>query len=199
MNLGASLDRGDEPQPDHPVEGPSPLPEESFLVVEHDEANRVFKSPRPSVTLSEIQRREVRKGLSQCGDAYEDEALWLDDDLETTPGDVFDGCGDQDKVVVRGGGSGTNPWDELWIAQGLDVGAESCVFDQSTAEAQNAWEEAALMKHDDEEWNDLEDTDVEMPNTNTMKRFEEVGRWEDEEDLMCSESEGWSEKSTDDE
>lgn len=156
----------------------------------------MFKSPRPSVTLSEIQRREVKKGLSQCGDAYEDEALWLEDNTEVTPGDISNGCGDQDNVVVRGG-HGNNPWDELWMAQGLDIGADPSVFEHGSAEAQKAWEETALIKHDDEEWNDLSYNDVEMPDTKTMKKFEEVEEWEDEEALMCSESEGWSEKSID--
>lgn len=199
MNLGASSDSDDKDRPDQPLEEYSPLPEEPFLVVEHDQADRIFKSPRPSVTLSEMQRSEVKKDLSRYDDACESQTLWLEHNYETPPGDSSDGIGTQDDMMVRGGGAQNNHWDELWMEQELDVGAEPFIFDQSTAEAQNVWEEAALMKHDDEEWHDLEDAEVEMSNTNTMKRFEEVGRWDDEEDLMCSESEGWSEKSMDDE
>lgn len=137
-----------------------------------------------------MQQRELRDNLTQIGDLPGDEVVWLDGDLDFTPGVGLHGNGGdaQDSVVVRGGASGDNPWDELWMAQELDFGAASSVFDPSTAEAQNAWEEAAVMKHDDEEWHDLESPDVEMPITNTMRRFEEVGWWGNGEDSMCSES-----------
>ncbi|ROW12386.1 hypothetical protein VMCG_00247 [Cytospora schulzeri] len=146
-----------------------------------------------------MQQRELRHYLTQSGDVPADEAVWLDGDLEFTLGDGLNQGDAQDNMVVRGGASGHNPWDELWTAQELDFGAASTVFDPSMAEAQNAWEEAAETKHDDEEWHDLEDPDVEMPSTNTMKRFEEVGWWEDGEDSMCSESEESSEGFNEDE
>lgn len=199
VNPRASSDADNGCQPDHPLEGPSPLPEESFLVVEHDRAHGVFRSPRPSVTLSEMLQRELRYDLTQSGDVPGDDAVWLDGDLKFTPGDGLNGGDAQDSMVVRGGASGNNPWDELWMAQELDFGAESSVFDPSTAEAQNAWEEAAVMKHDDEEWHDLEDPDVEMPFTNTMRRFEEVRWWGDGEDSICSESEESSQEFNEDE
>lgn len=176
--------------PAYPVKRRRPFPEESFLLVEHDRASGVFRSPRPSVTLSEMQQRELRDDLTQLGDVPGAEAVWLDGDLDFTPRGGLHGVGGdaQDSMIVRGGASRDNPWDELWMAQELDFGAASSIFDPSTAEAQNAWEEAAVMKHDDEEWHDLEGPDVEMPITNTMRRFEEVGWWGDGEDSMCSES-----------
>ncbi|KAJ0118431.1 hypothetical protein J7T55_009214 [Diaporthe amygdali] len=108
------------------------LSEVDAEVIEHDEAHRVFRSPRPSVTLSELQAREVQENLSLVAreQATEDES------------------------AGRGGVFGGNPWGDLFLAQEVDAGADESVFDQSKAleaeaEVHNVWEEAAAERDDE--------------------------------------------------
>ncbi|ROW14410.1 hypothetical protein VPNG_03939 [Cytospora leucostoma] len=86
---------------------------------------------------------------------------------------------------VRGGLYDGDPWNELWMAQERDLGAEeSSVFDESTTEARNAWEEAALEKHDDDEWHALDKVDLEIPMTNFAKGMFEEDGWLEDEDVF---------------
>lgn len=104
-------------------------------LIEHDEAHGVFRSPRPSVTLQELQERESRKH-SGGGDSKEASASRSD---------------------MRGGIFGGNPLNDLWKAQEMDVGGDPrllagcAAFD---AEAHQAWNEAAREKYTETNWRD---------------------------------------------
>lgn len=193
-----------EPQADHPLEESANSSTGGFCLLEHDQAIGVFRSPRPSIMLSEIQRRQVVKDLAQDSDALVEKGIWLDGHLEVASTHSSDALRDEvaeGDVNVRGGLYNGSPWADLWLAQEQDLGAEeSSVFDESTTEARNAWEEAVLKKHDDEEWHALEEVDLESPMVNTEKgRFEEENGWEDEDvftDLVVEEA---GEDSDDDE
>ncbi|KAI3401222.1 hypothetical protein diail_11928 [Diaporthe ilicicola] len=107
-------------------------------VIQHDEARGVFRSPRPSVTLAELQEREAAEKLSHGAGK---------DGKDAAPG----------KASIRGGVFGGNPWDDLWLAAKNDVGSDASRFRESLdldAEANKAWEEAAAEKYDEIDWKD---------------------------------------------
>lgn len=89
--------------------------------IDHDEAHGVFRSPRPSITLQELQERESRKH-SGDGDSKEASAS---------------------HSAMRGGVFGGNPLSDLWKAQEMDVGGDLCLLAASDAEAPQTWDEAA--------------------------------------------------------
>lgn len=98
--------------------------------IEHDEAHGVFRSPRPSITLQELQERESKKH-SGGGD-----------NEEASPGGS----------AMRGGIFGGCPLNDLWLAQEMDIGGDPCLFAESAAlaaEAHKAWDEAATEKSTD--------------------------------------------------
>lgn len=107
---------------------------DSFLegdgeIIEHDEAHGVFRSPRPSITLQELQERESRKD-SGGGDNEEASARGS---------------------AMRGGIFGGRPLSDLWRAQEMDVGGDPRLFGGSAAldaEAHDTWDEAASDKYD---------------------------------------------------
>ncbi|KAG6365015.1 hypothetical protein INS49_006621 [Diaporthe citri] len=103
--------------------------------IDHDEAHGVFRSPRPSVTLQELQERESRKH-SGGGDSKKASAS---------------------PFAMRGGIFGGNPLNDLWKAQEMDVGGDPCLLAGSAvldAEAHRAWDEAAREKHNEINWRD---------------------------------------------
>lgn len=168
-------------------------------MVEHDRATGVFRSPQPSMTLSEIRGREIKKDLIRSGQVLVEEAVWLDEDLEDTQSDALHSDSALDDVAIRGGLDGGNPWDDLWMAQERDVGADLPAFDQSTEDAQIAWEEAAESKHDDEEWHALEGSNPETSMANLAMSKVEGDEWQENDgDSMNSGSEQWAEESDED-
>lgn len=111
--------------------------------IEHDEAHGVFRSPRPSITLQELQERESKK---HSGDGKE----------EASPGGS----------AIRGGVCEGCPLDDLWRAQEGDIGGNPRLFVGSAAldaEAQKAWEEAATEKYDEINWRDEDVFDDSEP------------------------------------
>lgn len=111
------------------------LLEDEGEFIEHDEAHGVFRSPRPSITLQELQERESKR---HSGDGKNEEA---------SPGGS----------AMRGGVCGGCPLDDLWRAQEVDIGGNPRLFVGSAAldaEAQKAWDEAAMEKYDEINWRD---------------------------------------------
>ncbi|KAL1880736.1 hypothetical protein Daus18300_001350 [Diaporthe australafricana] len=143
-------------------------------MVQHDDARGVFRTHRPSFTLAELQEREAVDNSRQGADD------------EPAPGDS----------AIRGGVFGGNPWDDLWTAEKIDAGSDASRFQESAdleAEAHKVWEEAAVEKHDDIDWEDgddfhdsemedlvLDDSDLEdSDETSSEEAFIEDG-WNDE-------------------
>lgn len=116
--------------------------------IDHDEAHGVFRSPRPSVTLQELQERESRKH-SGDGDSKKASAS---------------------RSAMRGGIFGGDPLNDLWKAQEMDVGGDPGLLAgfagcaDLNAEAHRAWDEAAREKHNEINWRDedvFSDSDTE--------------------------------------
>lgn len=113
------------------------LLEDDGEVIEHDAAHRVFRSPRPSITLQELQELHERESGKQLGDGASEHG--------DTPG----------HSAMRGGIFGGDPLHDLWLAQEMDVGGLSCLLASSVVldtEAHEAWEEAAKEKHGEGDW-----------------------------------------------
>lgn len=111
------------------------LDDDDGEVIDHDEAHGVFRSPRPSVTLQELQERESRKH-SGDGDSKEASAS---------------------RSAMRGGIFGGHPLHDLWKAQEMDVGGDPRLLAGYAAlnvEAHQAWDEAAREKHNETNWRD---------------------------------------------
>lgn len=111
-----------------------PSEEDDGEVIDHDEAHRVFRSPRPSLTLEDIQQlQDLRKG-----------------EPRKHPGDGASGQGTTSDSTMRGGGIvGGSPSDDMWLAHKRDLGGDpGAALDAE--EAHQAWEEAAREKYEEE-------------------------------------------------
>jgi hypothetical protein len=111
-------------------------------LINHDEAHRVFRSPRPSITLQELQElHELRERGSRKHS----------DDSASAPGTPS-------HLAMRGGLFGEGLFDNLWLARaqhlggGLGLHMGSAALD---AEAHKALEEAAWEEHDEMGWWDV--------------------------------------------
>lgn len=103
--------------------------------IEHDEAHSVFRSPRPSVTLQELQERESRK--QSCHDNAEGAS--------------------RSPSAMRGGVFGGNPLHDLWLAQEMDVGGDPCLLAGSATLDPKAYEtsdKTAMGEYKETSWKD---------------------------------------------
>lgn len=143
-----------------PKTGPSMEDDGEFI--DHDEAHRVFRSPRPSITLQELQELHELDKLDKLQELRERES-------RKHSGDGASGQGTTGHPAMRGGIFGGAPLDDLWLAQGQDVGADlgedfyagSAALD---AEAHKAWDEAAREEYQETDWWDacvLSDSEAE--------------------------------------
>lgn len=109
--------------------------EDDGEVIDHDDAHRVFRSPRPSLTLQDLREQEHREHS----------------------GDVDSGQGTTSGSAIRGGIFGGSPLDDLWLAQKRDLGGDPGLYAGSATlgaeEAHRAWEEAAREEKYEEEIN----------------------------------------------
>jgi len=116
-------------------------------LIDHDEAHRVFRSPRPSITLQELQELHELDKLRELRER----------ESRKHSGDGASGQGTTGHSAMRGGIFGGAPLDDLWLAQGQDVGADlgedfyagSAALD---AEAHKAWDEAAREEYQETAW-----------------------------------------------
>lgn len=123
--------------------------------IDHDEAHRVFRSPRPSITLQELQEMQKMHELRELRERGSGKHS-------------VDGAGGQgppSESAMRGGIFGGDPLGDLWLAQGQDQGADLDLSEGSAAldaEAHKAWDEAAREKHrENDEWDECAFSDSE--------------------------------------
>lgn len=145
--------------------------EDDGELIKHDEAHGVFRSPRPSITLQELQELESRRRSAHGASG---EARGSPSDMR---GGIFGGC----------------PLDDLWEAQEMDVGGNPELFAGCVAlaeEAHKEWEEAWREKHNDTDWRDSEWRD-ETVFSESEAEDEESDELKTETTEEASSDDGW--------
>lgn len=120
-----------------PDEKAASLKEDDGEVINHDEAHRVFRSPRPSITLHDLQELQKLR----------------EPELKEHSGDGASGQITAGGSSMRGGLLSGSPLHDLWLAHTTDLGAHPGLYAGSTVldaeEAYQAWEEAAREKYEE--------------------------------------------------